>query len=306
MVGAAGPLPSWAVHGLVLAMLLELEMLGYESREPALTQVLPIDGMRALGSFLMFLQRPDGSFQSLFSDRKRSREEAWTSLYYPGEAALGLIMLHERDPEGVWLESAVRALEHLATSRAGQTPPPDHWALITTERLFGFPEAALQDSLKAPAAWQSIAGRAGVRDSLVRHAETIVATILKEQCHAPKGACPAGWFGPEPRTAPTATRLEGLLAASRLPLHPQWRLRLTPAIESGLRFLLDGQVQSGPAAGGFTRTHLRCVHKHDRRATEVRIDYVQHALAAFRSARSANVREPLIYSSAAAPVSACL
>lgn len=267
--------------GLVLAALLELEMLGKETADSALATVLPIDGLRALGMFLLFMQRPDGSFRSLLSDVNSPGEEAWASLYYPGEAALGLIMLYEHDPDSCWLQSAVRALNYLAISRDGQSPPPDHWALIATDRLFECAEEALQASMPESVCWRSDAGRTGVRDLLVRHAEAVTATILDEQCHASKEDCPAGWFGPEPRTAPTATRLEGLLAASRLPLDVHLMVRLPSAVASGMRFLLDSQLQSGPAAGGFTRTSLRCARKDDRRATEVRIDYVQHALAAF-------------------------
>lgn len=267
--------------GLGLAALLELETLRKETADSALETVLPIEGLRALGRFLLFLQRPDGSFQSLFSDVNSHGEEVWASLYYPGEAALGLIMLYEHDPDLCWLQSAVRALNYLAISRDGQPPPPDHWALIATNRLFECAEEALQSSMPESVGWRSDAGRVGVRDVLVRHAEAVVATMLDEQCLASKGDCPAGWFGPAPRTAPTATRLEGLLAASNLPLDVHLMARLPAAVASGLRFLLDSQLQCGPAAGGFTRTSLRCTRKDDRRATEVRIDYVQHALAAF-------------------------
>lgn len=269
--------------GLALAALIELESLGNEAGESALTQVLPIDRLRALGKFLKFMQRPDGSFLSLFNGKTRPEKESWSSLYYPGEAALGLIALHKRDPAGDWLKAAIEALSYLAHSRSGQAPPPDHWALIATERLFACSEDDLQSSVREPNSWHSGTVGTGVRDLLLRHAETVVETILEEQSQAPKGGCPRGWFGPEPRIAPTATRLEGLLAASRLPLHPHWKAQLPTAITFGLHFLLDSQLRAGPAAGGFTRTHLRGARKDDRRAAEVRIDYVQHALAAFNS-----------------------
>lgn len=276
------PIAKLGGSGLVLAALVELETLRQETANHELAAVLPIDVLRALGEFVLFMQRADGSFQSLFSDLKRSEERAWTSLYYPGEAALGLIMLYEHDPDLRWLRAAVRALHYLAVSRAGGSPPPDHWALIATARLFEHPEEALQAGMPERARWRSESGRVGVQDVLVGHAEALVRTILSEQSLISRGGCPAGWFGPEPRIAPTATRLEGLLAATRLPLSTLLIQRTLPAISAGLRFLLDGQVQSGPAAGGFTRTSLACAHVDDRRAAEVRIDYVQHALAAFR------------------------
>jgi hypothetical protein len=49
---------------------------------------VPLDQMESLGRFVLFLQRPDGSFYSrYFADKGLDRD--WQSLYYPGEAALG-------------------------------------------------------------------------------------------------------------------------------------------------------------------------------------------------------------------------
>lgn len=280
------PVAKLGGNGLVLAALVELQALRHKVPHPALDDALPIEGLRALGEFVCLLQRADGSFQSLFSDVKRPAEHAWTSLYYPGQAALGLIMLYEIDPNPRWLQAAVRALRYLAVSRAGQSPPPDHWALIATARLFDLSETVLQACVPEQTTWRSADAATtvrAVRDTLISHAEDVCATFLSEQFLVRRGNCPAGWFGPEPRIAPTATRLEGLLAASTLPLSALQLQRIRPAIALGLRFLLDGQLQSGPAAGGFSRTCLSCVRASDRRATEVRIDYVQHALAAFQA-----------------------
>ena len=55
----------------------------------------------------------------------------------------------------------------------------------------------------------------------------------------------------------------------------------------GLRFLLRSQITSGEYAGAIPRaiqplpeSHPRFNKAFNRRATEVRIDYVQHALSA--------------------------
>lgn len=270
-------------NGLALAALLELEALRSETANPVLEPVLPIEeGVRALGEFILFMQRPDGSFRSLFGENPRPQEQGWVSLYYPGEAALGLIMLFEHDGDARWLSAAVRALLYLARSRAGRSSPPDHWALIATERLFGCSPEWSREGVSVEQSWQDEVRFRDSQDLLIGHAEAVTTTMLDEQCQLGKGRCPAGWFGPEPRIAPTATRLEGLLAASRLPLGVALQQRIGRAIDLGLRFLLDSQLQQGPAVGGFTRTCLSCAGASDKRATEVRIDYVQHALAAFR------------------------
>ncbi|MFN3496188.1 MAG: hypothetical protein ACK40L_16945, partial [Hydrogenophaga sp.] len=92
--------------------------------------------MQALARHIVSQQRADGGFQSLFAHRSGQHDPQWESLYYPGEAALGLILLHEHDQAGGWLVPAVDALRHLARQREGMlAPPPDHWALMSTARL---------------------------------------------------------------------------------------------------------------------------------------------------------------------------
>jgi hypothetical protein len=65
------------------------------------------------------------------------------------------------------------------------------------------------------------------------------------------------------------------------------RKQMTVAIDDGLRFLLRSQIRTGQYAGGIPRAiqilpraHPQFKGSFNRRATEVRIDYVQHALSA--------------------------
>ena len=93
--------------------------------------------MQALGRFVVFLQRDNGSFVSKYI-AGRGPAANWESLYYPGEAALGLIALYKADHSREWLVAAAKALAYLARSRAGLTTvPADHWALIATARNVG-------------------------------------------------------------------------------------------------------------------------------------------------------------------------
>ena len=69
---------------------------------------------------------------------------SWTSLYYPGEAALGLMMLYEVEDDDAqrirWYRGASRAIRYLYEVRKDlplAKVEPDHWALIATERLLG-------------------------------------------------------------------------------------------------------------------------------------------------------------------------
>jgi hypothetical protein len=79
---------------------------------------IPLAQLQALGRFVLFLQRDDGSFVSRYF-AGGGPVPNWESLYYPGEAALGLISLYKADPSREWLVAAARALSYLARTRAG-------------------------------------------------------------------------------------------------------------------------------------------------------------------------------------------
>ena len=94
---------------------------------------------RGLARFILAMQKPDGSFYSKYFPRTRRRDDTWVSLYYPGEAALGLVLLYHLDKEPRWLKGARDALVFLARSRAGsERVPADHWALIATREIWPY------------------------------------------------------------------------------------------------------------------------------------------------------------------------
>ena len=234
----------------------------------------PAAELAALGRFLVFMQKSDGSFYSKYFPNQ-GRDDSWTSLYYPGEAALGLVMLAEQEGSKSWLEAAAGALGYLAQSREGQsTLPADHWALLATERLL---QAEDFDSLGVS------------RRQLVDHGVRICRSILGERPSSAGTSSFGGSLTPDSRTTPTATRLEGLLAAlSFLPSEEvELRREMEAAIHQGIAFLVRAQVRSGELDGAIPRAVVsnqpagsRRLPFLDPRASEVRIDYVQHALSA--------------------------
>lgn len=232
----------------------------------------PLAALRALGAFLIGMQREDGGFLSKYLRDARRADPSFASLYYPGEAALALLQLHRLDPEGPWLNAAESALDQLARTGAGATAvAPDHWSLIATARYLETqrpPEGDAQDRIRA-------------------HALRIVHVMLAEFEGDPeRGGCCTR----DGRTCPTATRLEGLCAiAPHLSIgDPALRTRVLAAIEQGAQFLLEAQIPDGVRAGGFPRTSnawlAEPVRAPDRRAEEVRIDYIQHAICGLRGA----------------------
>ncbi len=253
--------------GLGLVALLSLEKIspGTTSR----------DVLRGMGRFILYMQKQDGSFYSKYIPQKGGRDDSWTSLYYPGEAALGLLMLYEYDPSPLWLEGAAKAISFLAQSRKNKTTvPADHWALLATARLL--PVYGLS-SQPVP------------RTDILRHAEKICKTILANPAGVLSDTAAAGALTRDGSVCPTATRLEGILAAFTFlqSNNPPLSAQISSAAHDGIAFLIRAQILSGQHAGAFPRAvrplpsgHPRFDASFNRRATEIRIDYIQHALSA--------------------------
>ena len=234
---------------------------------------VPLDDLRGLARFLCYMQRKDGGFYSKYYPDK-GRDGSWTSLYYPGEAALGLLLLYEQDPDPTWLQAAANAIGFLARSRQGRKQvEADHWALLATERLL-----PIYGRCQPPVP----------RAAVLRHAVQIIEQILRGQRSRDEHAL-EGEFTGDGRTTPASTRLEGLLAGLAFlpPERGDLRGRVTAAAERGLAFVVSTQVREGKFAGAIPRAaralpadHPRASVSFNLRATEVRIDYVQHALSA--------------------------
>ncbi len=251
--------------GLGLVALTSLEMF-----QPGFTSH---NDLIKLGNFILFMQKEDGSFYSKYIPAAGGFQKNWHSLYYPGEAALGLLMLYELDRSKLWISSATKTLTYLANSRKNIiNVPADHWALLVTEKLL-----SLEDIEELPIP----------REKLVIHAAQICQVILSAQIHDHERPEYIGGFTSNGRTTPTSTRLEGLLVArSILPADHSLQKKIDSAVEIGVDFLLRAQIKDGeytgafPMAVGKIRGTTHRAEKFNQRVTEVRIDYVQHALSA--------------------------
>jgi hypothetical protein len=237
--------------------------------QPVRPEAIPLPDLQAIGKFVLFLQKPDGSFYSKYQ-ADNGVDRNWQSLYYPGEAVLGLVSLYELDHSTKWLVAGGKGLAYLAQSRVrSQDVPPDHWALIATAKFLPYyAQSACPVS----------------RGELVRHAARICERFLREQVTGASDARLNGGFDPGGRTTPSAIRLEGLLAA--LEFLPKGdgdlRARVEAAVQRGITYLLNAQITSGPYAGGMPGAVVATGSPRSARSvSEVRIDYVQHALSAW-------------------------
>lgn len=203
-----------------------------------------------LGRFLLAMQDDAGLFYMRYHAVEGRLRRA--SLYYPGEAALGLYRLARLDPGGPWCTTADRAVAALARARQRSGAyPPDHWMLIA---------AAGREPEGVPANW-----RAPLVEALLVEADETRDELTRDA-----------------RVAPTAARMEGLAGALAGTRDAAQRRRILRALARASNWLLTRQRDDGAFARGGD----------DTRAGELRIDTTQHALSALLDAHAAGACTP--------------
>ncbi|MGH7885635.1 MAG: hypothetical protein ACRENO_08080 [Thermodesulfobacteriota bacterium] len=229
-----------------------------------------IETLRKLAKFIIYMLKDDGGYYSKYILMKGGKQNNWTSLYYPGEAALGLSMLYEIDPNPLWINSAVRIIKGLAESRKGKSEvPDDHWALLATNNIFKLSKTRKFDFPK---------------ELFIDHAVQICENVIKSKSFLNKSDNTLHIRNiSSGRIAPIATTLEGVLAAYEfLPdKHVNLKTKIMEFSEKGIKFLLSSQILSGEFKGGFPSKVIYIksgdIYKINK---DIRIDYVQHAMSA--------------------------
>jgi hypothetical protein len=221
-----------------------------------------------LANQILAMQEPEGSFISYYRILG-DEPEGSTSLYYPGEAILGLVEFYRQTPaEKRLLDSAIRGAEFLIESQREMSDlPPDAWLMQALEALH---------QLKPAPKYQA-------------HVLDLATAMLRDLYAGPEtperfmGSQFIGGYGPgEPRLTPAAARSEGILSAYRMARAAEdpRATMLLEALKSSARFQLAHQFTNEDigwlptpeqAAGGF---------RGSLSSTRVRIDYVQHNISA--------------------------
>lgn len=249
-------------HELTVLGASGLGLLALAEVRPQSPESIPLSELQALGRFILLQQREDGSFASNYSFFE-GPEDALESLYYPGEAVLGLLALYQLDRSPVWLTAATKALMYLARSRRDLSQlPADHWALIATAKLISSCDTAMYVLPE---------------EELQLHAGQICSSILREGLLPTAETQQKGLPERLVRTAPIATRVEGLLAALTFLADKSLCRKIRHAVGPGVFLLTHSQLQSGPYAGGIPQS----VGMLPDSSAQIRIDYVQHALSAW-------------------------
>lgn len=236
----------------------------------ALTRQIEVDASNgnrrsaeALARLILALQRKDGSFEMRYK-LPGNEQTQWESLYYPGEAMLGLIRLYGLSRDARLLNAARRGADYLIGRQQKMNElPADAWFIQALEGLYNI----------------------GREKRYVEHALALAEAMIADQYteDAPEGF--VGGFGPgSPRATPAASRAEGLVAAYRLARStgdPRAG-KLAASLKATARFQLAQQLTADTegvrnprlAAGGF---------REGLTSMKVRIDYVQHNISSLLS-----------------------
>lgn len=230
--------------------------------------VLDMKICRGLGDFILFLQKPDGSFfcKYIYSTGKKSDE--FMSIYYPGEAALGLLYLNDADPQEKWVTGAKRALLYLADLRAGKKATEfDHWAMLATDKLLALPENGVTPD---------------ERERLLVHARQMADFVFPTQI-LDSGSPHFGSVGGNISPCSNGTKMEGLLAIYHVlgTSDPAFRIRLLETLDRLALFLARAQITDEYLCGGFPSSADWRLSGLPKKSYVVRIDNVQHIMSAW-------------------------
>jgi len=213
-----------------------------------------------LAAGILAMQRSDGSFETDF-EQNGEESDPPPSLYYPGEAMLGLIRLYKLNRDSRLLDAARRGADYLvAVQRRQRDLPADAWLVQALESIY------------------EITKEARYSEHALDLAASMAASLYPDD--GPEGY--AGAVSPGiPRATPTASRSEGILAGYRV-ARATGDARagsLLAAARRAAGFQLTQQFNTdnsfplpnpGRAAGGFHES---------LGSTRIRIDYVQHNIS---------------------------
>ncbi|HEY0476705.1 MAG TPA: hypothetical protein VGD37_04225 [Kofleriaceae bacterium] len=274
--GCAGKLPDGTAFDCVLDRGETVAQLG----STALAVVALVEYQRATGdaryaalttrlaAWLLYMQRPDGSFRHLYDVKNHRPDDVAELLYYSGEATLALARMHTVTGEARYAAAAERALDWLVGwydfFMGGFFYGEEHWTCIAAEAI-----------------WPTVRD-----DRYMEFCHGYGAFLRAQQAGSGDPSDQADFAGAYdltpflvPYNTPAGSRTEAMISAYLLGKHhgaPD--PRIAAQIRAALQYVLGQQI--GPDAdfdvvgqgdGAIPATPI------DR---NIRIDYVQHVCSA--------------------------
>lgn len=223
---------------------------------------IDIEILRGLGEFLLCMQNEDGNIYAYYDFEKKMINKEAEAVFYPGEAAAGLLYLYEVDPQQKWLDAAKKILLYLAASRKhlDLEIPFDHWSVLAVEMLFKSKNATVEEI-----------------NTLRSYAEQMAIPTLSSQITNSNNSY-YGAFKDNVRPCSLGTIMEGLASIYFCTNNEPLKKIIFKSLSIGNMFLSKVQVKTGPQAGGLPNSANWVKPGVTPNASVIRIDNVQHVV----------------------------
>ncbi len=246
------PIAKSGAAGVALCALCNL----YKEKE------IDIKILQGLGEFLLSMQAEDGNIYAYYDCDKKLINKTAEAIYYPAQAAVGLLYLYEIDSQEKWYKAAKKAILYIIKTRKplNMSIPFDHWSVQAIEML-----------LKKNLVQEEEIGE------MRSYAEQMAIPILSNQITNPKNS----YFGAlkdNIRPCSLGTVMEGLASIYEIINNEQLRKIIFKSISIGCMFLSKVQVKTGVHAGGLPNSANWVKPGVTPNASVIRIDNIQHVV----------------------------
>ncbi len=250
--GIKFPIAKTGAAGIALCALCNL----YNEKEVE----LPL--LRGLGEFILSMMDEDGRVYAYYNMLEDTIDKEAEAIFYPGEAASGLMYLFETDPQQKWLNAAKKIIMNIIQTRKTLEldMPFDHWSVLVIEKLF-------ENKLVTPEE----------KNEMQAYAEQMAIPVLSNQITNSKHSY-YGAFKDNIRPCSLGTIMEGLASIYMCTDNKQMKSIILKGLSIGNYFLSRVQVKTGTNAGGLPNSANWVKAGVTPNASVIRIDNVQHVV----------------------------
>ncbi len=219
--------------------------------------------LRGLGEFLLSMTDDEGNVWAYYNLETNEVDTNAEAIFYPGEAAAGLLNLYEIDPQQKWLNAVIKIIMNIVNTRKTMKLdiPFDHWSVyVIKELLFKLLVKDQNDVYDMRA-----------------YAEQMAIPVLSNQITNPKNS----YFGAlidNIRPCSLGAIMEGLASIYFITENDQLKMILSKALSIGNYFLAKVQVKTGLNAGGLPNSANWVKPGVTPNASVIRIDNVSHVV----------------------------
>ena len=223
-----------------------------------------LEKLKKIGKWFQHIQAENGKFKfhkQYYSTRKIIDKPC---AYYPGEALLGIMRIYALTKDKSLVKTAVAGAKYIINIRDKDTSLKDtyhdHWLLYALNEIH----------------------RQEQHPEFLTKSKRIVKSMLLSMNNDPKKPEIIGSYYSNPRSTPTATRSEGILAAYRLFKDYNCKVESKEALDAvKMSILFQLRTQFRPENVLFFAVPEKVIGGFQRGPTNysIRIDYVQHNIS---------------------------